>query len=145
MLLLAGCAGGPLTDVTAVPEGPVGIESEQQRLARYFDGTPVVFEMEGEGRMRIAVPLRHSFDTGRAAVKPALGAVLEKLAQSQRLQATRFAITAPTDKPSGRLLANDRAASTRDYLISQGIAAVRFTSVAGDVGADAVEIRVSER
>lgn len=150
LALLAGCAGGPISlpgmgDVTAVPEGPIGIESEQRRLARYFDGTPVVFEMEGEGRMRVEVPLRYSFEPGRWAVKPPLGAVLDKLAQSQRLQSTRFTITAPADKPSGRRLAEDRAASTRDYLIAQGIAAIRFTSVTGDAGADAVVIRVSER
>jgi len=145
MLLLAGCAGGPLSDVTAVPEGPVGLESEQRRLARYFDGTPVVFEMEAEGRMRVEVPLRHCFDPGRAAVKPALGAVLEKLAQSQRLQATRFAVSAPDDKTPSRRLAEERAASVRDYLVGHGITPVRFSAVTGDAGADAVEIRVSER
>ena len=148
-LALAGCAGGPLLpgwgDVTAAPEGPVGLASEQRRLARYFDGTPVVFEMVGEGRMRVTVPLVHSFESGRTAVKPALGAVLEKLAQSQRLQDTRFEVIGPADKPSGRLLADDRAASMRDYLVAQGITRVRFTAVSGDVRAPAVEIRVSER
>ncbi len=148
-LVLAGCAGGPISlpglGGDQPPEGPVTLEREQRRLARFFDGTPVVFEMQGEGRMRVEVPLRHSFEPGRWAVKPALGAVLEKLAQSQRVQTTRLAVTAPADKPGNRLLANDRAASVRDYLVAQGISRARFTAVNGEAGAEAVEILVSER
>jgi len=128
--------------------GPTGtraaLEAEQERLAELFEGTPVVFAMQPDGSLRVAVPLRYSFDPGRHAVKPPLAAVLDRVASSQRKEPTRFTVSAPADPNSrGLSLATDRASSTRDYLVARGIGPTRFSIAALQRG-DAVEIVVAE-
>lgn len=120
------------------------LEAEQERLAELFQGTPVVFAMQPDGSLRVAVPLRYSFDPGRHAVKPPLAAVLDRVARSQLKEPTRFTVSAPAD-PNGRglSLATDRASSTRDYLVGRGIEPTRFSIAAVQRG-DAVEIVVAE-
>jgi outer membrane protein OmpA-like peptidoglycan-associated protein len=138
--LLVGCA---------VPRGPSGpgaapapgappaaasttIASEQRRLADALEGTPVVVESTPEGRLRIEVPIQFSFDKGRVAVKPPLAAVLDRIATGLRQQpAFEVRIAAPTDAKGagGSLLAQDRAASARDYLIARGVPAARFVGL----------------
>ena len=100
--------------------------------------------MQPDGSLRVAVPLRYSFDPGRHAVKPPLAAVLDRVARSQRNEATRFTVSAPAD-PNGRglSLATDRASSTRDYLVARGIEPTRF-SIAAIPRGDTVEIVVAE-
>ena len=73
-----------LTACSSLTSGPSGrgaagstgtraaLEAEQERLAGLFEGTPVVFAMQPDGSLRVAVPLRYSFDPGRHAVKPPL-------------------------------------------------------------------------
>ena len=132
-------AGGPASTGTRA-----ALEAEQERLAELFQGTPVVFAMQSDGSLRVAVPLRYSFDPGRHAVKPPLAAVLDRVARSQRKEPTRFTVSAPAD-PNGRgtSLATDRANSTRDYLVGRGIGPTRFSIAAVQRG-DTVEIVVAE-
>jgi outer membrane protein OmpA-like peptidoglycan-associated protein len=118
---------------------------EHQRLSRLLDGTPVAVELTTDGRLRLEVPLEHSFDAGRAAVKPALGKVLELMSTGLKQQRTsEVRIAAPSDPGGSSLLAADRAASTRDYLVARGVAPIRFVSVARGEQ-EGVEIVVSER
>ena len=141
LALLAGCA---TTSGPGAPGQKVSLAAEQRRLADLFHGTPVVFQMQSDGSLRIEVPLRYSFDTGGSAVKPPLAAVLDRIAKSQRSQATRLQVAAPGDAGAHNpLLARDRAASTRDYMVAHGIAATRF-SVLTPARSDAVEIVVAE-
>ena len=135
----SGGRGGPGSTGTRA-----GLEAEQERLAELFEGTPVVFAMQPDGSLRVAVPLRFSFDPGRHAVKPPLAAVLDRVARSQRKEPTRFMVSAPAD-PNGHglSLATDRASSTRDYLVARGIEPTRF-SIAGIPRGDTVEIVVAE-
>ena len=72
---LAACSttspGGPRgTDSAPMPKAT--LESEQRRLAELFRGTPVVFEMQRDGSLRIVVPMAFAFDKGRSVVKPPL-------------------------------------------------------------------------
>ena len=139
---LAGCStpgpqagGGP--DPAPAPKATLA--SEQRRLAELFRGTPVVFEMQRDGSLRVVVPLTFAFDKGRFVVKPPLGKVLDLVAQSQRSEPSRFTVSAPTDPQSRVLiLASERANSTRDYLVSRGIAATRFTASEPTTGEDVV-------
>jgi len=139
---LAGCStpgpqagGGP--DPAPAPKATLA--SEQRRLAELFRGTPVVFEMQRDGSLRVVVPLTFAFDKGRFVVKPPLGKVLDLVAQSQRSEPSRFTVSAPTDPQSRVLiLASERANSTRDYLVSRGIAATRFTASVPATGEDVV-------
>lgn len=152
--LLTGCATQapipvtPAPAASAVPAHPT-LASEQRRLAELFRGTPVVFEMQPDGSLRVAVPLHFCFDRGASTVKPALAAVLDRVARSQRHESTRLRVAAAPD-PGGRghALTRDRAESARDYLAARGIPAFRLsiagagvTPVARDEG---VEIIVAE-
>ena len=140
-----GAPTSPSTPGTPVPEPPrPTLAAEQKRLAALFEGTPVVFTMQHDGSLRVEVPLRFSFDPGSSTVKPPLAAVLDRLATSQRRGSSRVLVVAPGDKRGkGITLGNDRAGSTRDYLVGHGIAATRFT-LASVVEPDLVRIVVSE-
>ena len=152
LAFVAGCASGPKTPAAsqargtatagtasssaAAPAAPapapapiVSLPDEQRRLADLFRGTPVVFAMQADGSMRIAVPLKFSFDKGRAAVKPPLAKVLDHVAPSLKGRNMRARVTAPLDAPKGTAaLAQERAASTRDYLVAKGIPAKHFAT-----------------
>ena len=140
---LAACStpsspGGPRgPDGTPAPKATLA--SEQRRLAELFRGTPVEFEMQRDGSLRITVPLTFAFDKGRFVVKPPLAKVLDLVARSQRSEASRFTVSAPTDSQSKALvLATERANSTRDYLVSRGISPTRFTASAASTGEEVV-------
>jgi outer membrane protein OmpA-like peptidoglycan-associated protein len=120
------------------------VSDEQWRLQRELAGTPVDVDLDSAGRLLVSVPLRYCFDPGRSAVKPPLGAVLEKLAGGLKRQNTTLRVRAPGDPQGNRFLATDRAASVRDYLVALGVSAKRFASVAPAEG-DAVEIFVEEQ
>ncbi len=148
---LAGCsslptpAGAPI-GLPTPDEQPLRptLRSEQQRLAEFFRGTPVVFEMQSDGSMRVEVPLKFSFDRGRSAVKPPLAAVLDRLAWSQRETATRLRVTAAHDRGrKNHSLVYDRARSARDYLVSRGIASTRLRAGRAPQG-DGIEVIIDE-
>lgn len=146
LCVLGGCSSLPPPGSpgagAAAPK--VTLAAEQRRLAELFRGTPVVFAMQPDGSMRVTVPLRYSFDKGRFAVKPPLGAVLDRVAKSQRTEQTRFLVAAPADPQSkGLLLATERATSARDYLVGRGVDATRFSISAMGSG-DAVVIVVAD-
>jgi outer membrane protein OmpA-like peptidoglycan-associated protein len=168
VVLLAGCAWFPFLrptppapapapqpptttpqSVVIVPKAPevepkLSLLAEQRRLADLFRGTPVVFEMTPDGSLRVGVPLRFSFDDGRAAVKPPLAAVLDRVAKSQRGQKTRLRVVAPADSSKvNPQLAKERAASTRDYLVARGVRMSRFAALTPGNGGE-VEIIVAE-
>jgi outer membrane protein OmpA-like peptidoglycan-associated protein len=116
---------------------------EQQRLQSLFNGTPVVIALTDNGHMRVEIPLRFCFDPGRAAVKPAFAKLLDHMAGGLRLQrTTEVRIAAPADPDAGALLAADRAAAARDYLVARAVAAGRISSAAAAPGAP-VELMVS--
>ncbi len=137
--LLAGCGSAPRSATGKVPLG-----DEQRRLAELFRGTPVVFQMQSDGSLRVEVPLRYAFDRGASAVKPPLAAVLDRIALGQRGQPTRVHVAAPGD-PGARntMLARDRAVSTRGYLMAHGIAVTRFAPLA-TAGGEQLEITVAD-
>jgi len=131
--LFAGCA----TDQTSAARSrsaasptttKASLLAEQRRLAASFRGTAVAVIAQPDGSLRVEVPLRLCFDSGRAEVKPTLATVLDRLASSQRSEATRLVVTAPTD-PAAKalLLATERAVAARDYMVERGVDATRFS------------------
>ncbi len=143
-----GPAGPTATAPAARPPAPAlpTLDSEHKRLGDLFAGTPVVVERASDGRLRVQVPLRYSFDTGRAAVKPPLAALLDRLATSLRQQAAfsvRINASGDSRGAGASQLARERAAATRDYLILKGAPASRFSDSGGlDEG---VELLVADR
>lgn len=146
LVLFGGCAtrlpsppGATPGTSAGAPAPNASLAAEQRRLAGLFQGTPVVFSMQPDSSLRVTVPLHYAFDKGRFAVKPPLGAVLDRIAKSQRTEATRLLVAAPTDPGSKRLLlATERAASARDYMVARGIDATRFSISALSSGASVV-------
>ena len=138
---VAGCAGVPFLD-----PGPPTVASEQRRLRDELRDAPVVVvETTSEGRLRVAVPLRYAFEAGRGAVKPPLAAVLDRMAPGLKPGGFDVRVAAPADGRGGSpLLAQDRAAGVRDYLVGRGVPLARFTGLAQAPG-DNVEMLLTQR
>lgn len=146
--LLAGCATQSPSTVQQAPVSPgaqtttaVSLEAEQKRLAELFRGTPVVFEMTPEGAMKVDVPAKFCFDKGRAVVKPPLAKVLDYVASSAKSPGMKAKVYAPIDPKGSARVAEDRAASTRDYLVGKGVPVAHFAGI-GPTQDDHVEIVV---
>ena len=143
--LLGACGTSPTSTVPAKGASAPRptLAQERQRIGDLFQGTPVTLAIDGDGSLRAEVPLKFSFDAGRAVVKPPLGALLDRLAGSPATRGGSWVVAAPGDpKSKGNSLALERAASTRDYLVGRGADPLRFSVSALGQGGDAPLIRV---
>ena len=125
------------------PRPPSPLTAESRWLQSWFRGTPVQIVQQGDGPLAIEVPREHCFDPGRPQIRPALAAVLDKLAESLRRlpQARVVQMAAPADAGGGAALAQQRAHQLRLRLLARGIAPTRL--LAGTVSAGAaVQLRV---
>lgn len=103
-------------------------------MKQLFEGTPVVIASEGDGSMRVDVPMKFSFDDKSNAPKPPLRAVMDKVAVSMARQAsTKVQLAAPGPVARG--------AAMRTYLQSRGVIGLRVVVLAAPQG-DAVMLRV---
>lgn len=159
---LAGCANRPGTPpapgTEPAPSSPSlfgglfgsglspALEAQRTRLQDVLRGTPVVIEATSDKRLRVEVPLRHAFEPGRSAVKPALAAVLDQLAAGWRphFAGTELRIAAPTDEKASPQLVVDRGASTRDYLVARGVPISRIVGL-GRSERPGLELMLSDR
>lgn len=145
LLVVLGACAGPSTRPSASASAlKPTLAQERERLAGLFDGTPVVLAIDRDGSLRAEVPLRFCFEPARAAVKPPLAALLDRLAASLATREGAWSIAAPGDPASkGTALAAERAASVRDYLVGHGADALRVSvSVAPSVGTPSAVVRV---
>ncbi len=133
-LLLAGCAS-----TTGV--SPLAVE--QRWLEEWFRGTPVVITLHDRNTLVVDVPLANSFASGSSGVKPALAAVLDRVATSLlRQPALRVSITAPTDADGPAALAAGRTQQVRDQLIARGVAGTRTAALGAARAGTAVQLRL---
>jgi outer membrane protein OmpA-like peptidoglycan-associated protein len=137
----------PPAPVDSPPAAATPLAIERQWLQQWFEGTPVHIEQAADGTLTVDVPLEFSFDTGRSTVKPALAAVLDKVAQSlRRVQRAKVVlVAAPQDvgaAPSAAsALGLQRAGAVRRHLTMRGIPNSRM--VAPSVAAPAtVPLRI---
>ena len=116
---------------------------ERQWLASWFKGTPVVVAQRPDGAVVVDVPREFCFDPGRDAVKPALAAVLDKVAESLRRTsiAELHLIAAPGDASGSATLGVQRATRVHDYLKSRGVAPARLAKPSAASGT-AVQLRM---
>jgi len=138
LALLAGCA---------TPTGPApGVSPlvvEQRWLEEWFRGTPVVITLHDSNTLAVDVPLANSFATGSSSVKPALAAVLDRVATSLlRQPALRVSITASTDTDGPAALAAGRTQPVRDQLIARGVAGTRATGLGKARAGTPVQLRL---
>ena len=151
---IAGCASvatpsapppgsPPPAPADAPPAAATPLAIERRWLQQWFDGTPVRIEQDADGALTVAVPREFCFDAGRSAVKPALAAVLDKVAESLRrvAQAKLVLVAAPPDGDAASPLALQRAAAVRRHLMTRGVLASRIAAPAAAEGA-AVRLRV---
>jgi outer membrane protein OmpA-like peptidoglycan-associated protein len=138
--------GGPATTpppaAPGAPPAPAAtpLVTEQRYFEEWFRGTPVVIAAQPQGAqptLQLDVPLAHSFEAGKADIKPALAAVLERVAESLRRQVgARISVAAPADPGGQAGLAQHRAERVREHLVSRRIAAPRIAlGGAGRAGA----------
>jgi len=165
-LSLCGCVSGPSSTSSASLVGPPSappptapappptpaqqrtaaastLAIERQWLASWFKGTPVVIAQRPDGAVVIDVPREFCFDPGRDAVKPALAAVLDKVAQSLRRtpMAELHLIAAPNDANGSATLGVQRATRVHEYLRAHGVPAGRLGKPTAASGA-AVQLRM---
>jgi outer membrane protein OmpA-like peptidoglycan-associated protein len=149
LLALQGCttalrpgAEAPAVGAPAPPRASA-LTVERKWLQSWFDGTPVVIAQQDAGAVSIDVPREFSFDAGQSKVKPALAAVLDKVAQSLlRTPAARLEqVAAPGDGASPSPLALQRANQVRSHLLSRGVPAAQLGKATSTTTA-AVQLRM---
>lgn len=162
VLALAACSGLPpalpvATSSDTAPDPitagqranlPGDLAIEQRWLNSWFKGTPVRIVQNSDGSLSVAVPREFCFDRGRSDLKPALSAVLDKVAESlrRRPQAQLLLLAAPPDESGGPSLALQRAAQVQDHLRRLGIHAARLAEPAvANVAAVQLQIGAGRR
>ena len=127
------------------PAAPSPLVAEQRWLDEWFRGTPVTIALADVNTLSVDVPLANSFEVGKSAVKPALAAVLDRVATSLRRQpAVRLSIAAPLDAAGGTTaLATARAQQVRGHLVARGVPAARVTGVGTSKAGAPLQLRMT--
>lgn len=126
-LVLGACGtlggSGPRPPAAGAHPADAGVMTTERRwLQQWFADTPVVITQRDDGPVSVTVPRQFCFDAGRTSVKPALAAVLDKVAESlRRTPSARVALlAAPGDTPDPSPLALQRATRLRAHLQMRG-------------------------
>lgn len=116
---------------------------ERQWLAAWFKGTPVVIAQRSNGGLIVEVPREFCFEPGQEVVKPALAAVLDKVAKSMRRTAVAelHLIAAPGDLGGAANLGTRRATRVYDFLRARGLPESRLAKPSATSGT-AVQLRI---
>lgn len=133
----------PDTGRQAAAQAQAALAAEQQWLQSWFAGTPVLIAHGSDGVLTVDVPRDFCFDRGKASVKPALAAVLDKVAESlRRRPQTRLSVlAAPGDDTAASGLAQRRATQVRKHLLERGVPAARLAE-GGTSTVPAVQLRI---
>ena len=107
------------------------MEKQRQQMEQVTEGTGIEVTQTPGNELKMNVPGDFSFDTGRADIKPEMRSVLNSLvAGLMSNPSSQVRIIGHTDSTGSDAVNNplsiNRAASTRNYLVSQGIAANRI-------------------
>lgn len=109
------------------------LEDKRKAVERASAGTGVEVVRTNDDRLKLNVPSDVSFDTGSAAIRPAMRPVLDEVSRNID-DGLRLQIIGHTDSTGNDTindpLSLDRARSVRDYLVTRGVPSQRI-SVAG--------------
>lgn len=149
VLAVCGCTTGPPPTASARAAAEqtaavtAALASERQWLGSWFQGTPVAIDKSGNGAVTVDVPREFCFEPRKSSVKPALAAVLDKVAESLRRVplAQLTLLAAPDDAAGSAPLALQRADQVREYLRSRGVPPVRLGKPSAAAAA-AVQLRI---
>ena len=120
---LAGAAGGYLWSQR--------MENQKRQMEAATKGTGIAVTQTPNNELKLAIPSDAGFDTGRAAIRPSLGGVLDQFAGGLRNNpAAEVRIIGHTDSTGTDAINNplsiERAAATRDYLVARGVSPTAF-------------------
>src|SRR5690606_340683 len=108
------------------------MQEQKAAVEQATAGTGIGVSQTADNRLKVDIPSDVSFDTGRYDIKPNMRPVLDNLANTlNQHPVTTIAIVGHTDS-TGRdaintPLSTTRAAATRDYLVSRGVASSRIS------------------
>ncbi len=107
------------------------MEEQKKEMEQATAGTGVQVVKTPDNRLKLDIPSDISFDTGRADIKPDFRPVLDSFATSLASNpGSQVSIIGHTDSSGTDAVNNplslNRAASTRDYLVSRGVAGSRI-------------------
>lgn len=141
--LIGGAADGKKGAAIGAGVGAIGgviagnvwskkMEQQRREMEQATAGTGVDVKRTADNRLKLQVPSDISFDTGRADIKGNFRPILDSFADGLRANpGATVAIIGHTDNTGSDAindpLSVERAASTRDYLISQGVSASRIS------------------
>lgn len=109
------------------------MEEQKAKMEQATQGTGIGVSQTTDNRLKVNIPADAGFDTGRADIRPALRTVLDRFAGEMTAHAvTTIDIIGHTDS-TGSDAINDplsvaRANSTRDFLVTRGVAASRIAT-----------------
>jgi len=136
-----GPGGGRRTATGAALGGAAGavvgniwssrMEQQKRQMEQATQGTGVQVTQTADNRLKLDIPSDISFDTNRADIKPDFRPILDKFAAGLvENPYARVNIVGHTDSTGGDAINNplsvNRAAHTRDYLVSRGVASNRI-------------------
>ena len=107
------------------------MEEQKHTMEQATQGTGVQVSQTNDNRLKLEIPSDISFDTNSAYIKSNFRPVLDRFAQSlNQNPVTTVTIVGHTDSTGSDAVNNplsvERAAHTRDYLESHGVAPNRF-------------------
>ncbi len=137
-----GGGGGRRTAAGAALGGAAGaiagniwsnrMENQKRAMEQATQGTGIQVSQTADNRLKLDIPSDISFDTNRADIKSNFRPILDKFAASlNENPSTVITIVGHTDSTGSDSindpLSVERAARTRDYLTTRGVASSRFT------------------
>lgn len=107
------------------------MEEQKRQMEAATAGTGVQVSQTQDNRLKLNIPSDISFDSGRSDIKPDFRPILDNFATSlSQNPGTVITIIGHTDNTGSDAINNplsvNRAASTRDYLVSRGVAVNRI-------------------
>lgn len=124
--VVGGAAGGIAGNIWSKR-----MQEQKAQMEQATAGTGVAVTQTADNRLKLDIPSDISFDVGRADIKSNFRPVLDAFAKSLlNNTATTVTIIGHTDSSGSDAINNplslNRAASTRDYLVSKGVAISRI-------------------
>ena len=108
------------------------MQEQKAAMEQATKGTGIGVTQTADNQLKLDIPSDLSFDSGRYDIKPALHAVLDRFATTlNQNPVTTVRIIGHTDNAGSDAINNplsvNRAAATRDYLVSRGVASNRIS------------------
>lgn len=128
----SGAALGGIAGAVAGNVWSSRMAKQKQEMEQATQGTGVQVSQTTDNRLKLDIPSDISFETNRSDIQPNFRAILDKFSLGLvENPSSRITIVGHTDSTGSdainQPLSFDRAARTRDYLATRGVATTRFS------------------